>query len=243
MIIVSCLRRRLSLSDLLVEISQASLAGVIPIGLTAGFLGSLHCIGMCGAFAANSSSQWSQLFSYHFGKLISYSILGLFAGLMGSSLTALFKDPYLKAIPAIFLGLLFIWLGIKSSLNKKPTLRFPTVFNQWISKKLTKTYHLRPGAFRSFSIGFLSALLPCGLLYGVIVSFSALQSPLHGAIGMASFSLGTLPALTLAPKLIIKVLEPIKKFWPRLTSISLLSLGLLTITYRLVLAYEQANCH
>lgn len=231
------------MSDLLVNISQTSLMGVIPIGMMAGFLGSLHCVGMCGAFATNSSSSWPELWSYHLGKISSYSLLGLLVGLMGSTLTSLVKDPYLKAIPAVILGLLFIWLGIKSLLKKKVSFKLPSSLNQFVSKRLGITYQLKPGANRSFFIGFLSALLPCGLLYGVMVSFAALQSPIHGALGMASFSLGTLPALTIAPRLMTKLLMPIKRHWPKLTSASLLSLGILTITYRLVMAYEQANCH
>jgi len=58
-----------------------------------GFLGSFHCVGMCGPIAfmlpvdrSNSVKKVSQIFTYHFGRLLAYSIIGLFFGLVGKSL-------------------------------------------------------------------------------------------------------------------------------------------------------------
>lgn len=235
----------LNLSDLLIKISEAGLIGIIPIAFGIGLLGSLHCIGMCGAFATSCSTKSTHAIAYHSGKVASYGILGAIAALFGSSFTYIFDDPYFKAFPAILMGLLFIWLGAKSFLNpiNKNPFRMPKAINNWIQRSLGKSYKKEAGNMRSFSIGFFSALLPCGLLYGTLMAFVALQSPLHGAVGMMSFSLGTIPGLTIAPHLLLKVLKPLKNSWPKASNIALVSLGLITISYRLVLAYGQANCH
>ena len=58
-----------------------------------GLLGSFHCVGMCGPIAfmlpvdrTNSFRKITQIFTYHFGRLLAYSIIGLFFGLVGKSL-------------------------------------------------------------------------------------------------------------------------------------------------------------
>ncbi len=233
------------MSDLLIKISEASLLGIIPIGIGVGLLGSLHCVGMCGAFATSCSNQKSHAIAYHSGKIASYGLLGAVAALFGASFTYLFEDPYFKAIPAILMGALFIWLGLKSFLNpqKKNLIAMPAFLSQWVEKNLGKSYQRRAGAVRSFSIGFFSAFLPCGLLYGTLLAFAALQSPIHGAVGMMSFSMGTIPGLTIAPQLLLKIFKPLKESWPKISNLALVGLGLITISYRLVIAYGQANCH
>lgn len=233
------------MSDLLIKISEASLLGIIPIGFVVGVFGSLHCIGMCGAFATSCSTKSSHTIAYHTGKITSYGILGALAALFGASFTYLVEDPYFKAIPALLMGALFIWLGIKSFIKPSDSLKIkmPRFLGKWVERSLGKSYQKEAGNIRSFSIGFFSALLPCGLLYGTLLAFAALQSPIHGALGMMSFSLGTIPGLTIAPHLLLKILKPLKESWPKFSNIALVSLGLVTISYRLVMAYGQANCH
>lgn len=57
--------------------------------LIASLLGSPHCAGMCGGFAAWSGSgglRWSGVAAYNLGRLITYITLGIIAGLLGKSL-------------------------------------------------------------------------------------------------------------------------------------------------------------
>lgn len=231
------------MSDLLINISQASLWGICAIGFTAGLAGSLHCVGMCGAFATSCSQSKEHLFSYHLGKMTSYALLGGAVGLIGSSFTYLTDDPYMKVIPSILMGLFFIFIGIKSLKRKRVSIPLPQKIQRKAQGLMVESYSMRQGTPRSFSLGFLSALLPCGLLYGVLFSFAVLQNPFSGAIGMLSFGLGTIPALTIAPTLLTKIIKPLKEEWPKLTSLGLISLGFVTITYRMVIAYGQASCH
>lgn len=231
------------MSDLLINLSQASLLGVATIGFTAGLAGSLHCVGMCGAFATSCSQSKENLFSYHLGKLLSYGLLGLGVGLIGSSFSSLTENPYLKVIPSVLMGAFFIFIGIRAFQKERVAIPLPQKVQQRTQGLLIRSYGLPQGPLRSLSMGFFSALLPCGLLYGVLLSFAILQNPFTGAIGMLSFGLGTIPALTIAPALLTKILRPIKESWPKLTSLSLISLGLVTITYRMVIAYGQATCH
>ncbi|NNC62923.1 MAG: sulfite exporter TauE/SafE family protein, partial [Eudoraea sp.] len=58
-----------------------------------GLLGSLHCVGMCGPIAFmlplsrdNKARMFGQLFLYHFGRILTYSIMGLAFGFFGKGL-------------------------------------------------------------------------------------------------------------------------------------------------------------
>ena len=58
-----------------------------------GILGSFHCVGMCGPIAfilpvdrKNSFNKVIQTFSYHFGRLLTYCLLGFVFGLLGKTI-------------------------------------------------------------------------------------------------------------------------------------------------------------
>ena len=58
-----------------------------------GTMGSFHCIGMCGPIAfmlpvdrSNSFRKISQIATYHLGRLMAHTFIGLFFGLIGKSL-------------------------------------------------------------------------------------------------------------------------------------------------------------
>ncbi|HLV13999.1 MAG TPA: sulfite exporter TauE/SafE family protein, partial [Xanthomarina sp.] len=61
--------------------------------LALGLLGSFHCVGMCGPIAfmlpvdrSHSVKKIAQISTYHFGRLLAYSIIGLVFGLVGKGL-------------------------------------------------------------------------------------------------------------------------------------------------------------
>ncbi len=229
--------------DLFNEFNQAGLAGIPLVGFLAGLGGSLHCVGMCGAFATSCSAKSGGLGFYNTGRLTSYTLMGILSGFLGVSFTYVFKDPWISTLPAIILGFFFLLWGYNSLRGKSTALKLPKGFNRLIQKRLGKVYIMQSSALRSFLLGSLSVFLPCGLLYGVMLALATFQDPFMGALGMLSFGLGTLPAMALAPTAITKFLRPLKEQWPKLTSFGLISLGLITIIYRMVIAYEQASCH
>jgi sulfite exporter TauE/SafE len=57
---------------------------------------------------------------------------------------------------------------------------------------------IREKSFLSkFSLGFLTPLLPCGLLYAMLAKAAASGSVVHGALTMAVFGIGMAPSLML----------------------------------------------
>ena len=66
---------------------------IFGIGFLMGFLGSAHCIGMCGPLVMalpfsreNGISKYLSMLLYHVGKILSYASLGLVVGLFGKQL-------------------------------------------------------------------------------------------------------------------------------------------------------------
>ncbi len=209
-----------------------------------GVTGSIHCVAMCGAIATTCSSKVSYNINYQVGRVISYSTLGLIAGLMGTSFRQLSDNPYIKNIPAFMLGLFFIYWGVSTLLNRKSLIKLPVSLSAYLHNTLGRFYGKSESSYRSLMIGLLTALLPCGLLYGVVISLAMFQNPLSGFLGMFSFCLGTIPALFISPTIIQKMIQPLQRKFPKAMSMTLISFGLLTISYRIYTSYETAAaCH
>lgn len=164
-----------------------------------GFLGSFHCIGMCGPIALtlpvqhlNGIRKMAGIGLYNAGRISAYAILGLIFGWLGRQL---------------YLGGLQQWLSIITG-----SLLLVVVMLKYTGIRLTKGNHL-PNAFTSkiksrlgmllqqqrfrtlYAIGFLNGLLPCGLVYLGIAGAIASGDVIKGMLFMASFGAGTLPAM------------------------------------------------
>ena len=231
------------MSDLLSELIQADKVGIITITFLAGLTGSIHCIGMCGAFASTCASKTSALGFYHIGRLISYSLLGLLGGLLGSLFVQLIDNPIFQLIPSVLLGLGFIIFGVRTFNRKEFKLSGPRFLQSRVNRLYSLFFKTENLSLRSFLLGISSSLLPCGLLYGVLIALVTFQNPITGAIGMASFCIGTMPALFVAPGAIAKVINPLRDRWPQFIAMTTTTVGVFIITYRLVYAYEKIICH
>ncbi len=167
-----------------------------------GLLGSFHCIGMCGPIAfvlpldrSSKAKMLFQTFLYHFGRLLTYAIIGLVFGLIG-------KGLYLAG----FQQRLSILMGVIMIL----TVIIPVkIFNQFqITKPLYKVIgkvkqqlglYLNKKSNKSiFLIGFFNGFLPCGLVYMALIGAIAISNMFSGATYMFLFGLGTVPMMTLA---------------------------------------------
>lgn len=167
--------------------------------LPLGFLGGLHCIGMCGpiviALARAQGTGWHALAArllYSLGRTTTYVLLGLLIGALMSSL----RMAGVQRWVSIALGGLIL-LGVL--LPTKWTSRLlpgggvagPVLALKRAWGRLTHTDALP----NQYVIGVLNGLLPCGLVYAAVAASGAMGSPLGSAAFMALFGLGTVPAL------------------------------------------------
>jgi uncharacterized protein len=219
---------------------------VFWMALVTGFLGSAHCVGMCGGLVTAAAPTKLANFFYQLGRLFSYSMLGFVGGWVGMMVSFRASSPWIGVLPALTLGVAFIWIGLNQISDKTPRLPFPS-FLQRISHKgmafaLTKKY---PGEIKGFAVGFLSFLLPCGFLYGAVLVSLSFQNPLISLGVMVFFWLGTTPAMSFAPELLKRVLKPLQARSPLMLSLFFICLGVGTIAWKL---YHHtpaggASCH
>ncbi|WP_075340986.1 sulfite exporter TauE/SafE family protein [Tenacibaculum agarivorans] len=164
-----------------------------------GFLGSLHCLGMCGPIAfmlplnrQNQVTQFFQLMSYHLGRLTTYTLIGVFFGLLGRGFELFTFQQHLS----IFTGVLMISIIIFPKLFAK--LPFSKAIHQFLIKiksELGKELQQKKkNTF--FLIGFLNGFLPCGLLYMAILGAIATHNIFYGSLYMLLFGLGTIPLMS-----------------------------------------------
>lgn len=167
-----------------------------------GLLGSFHCIGMCGPIAfilpvdrSNSLKKVIQVFTYHFGRLLAYSLIGLFFGLIGRSLYIFGIQQQLS----IVIGILMIVAVLfpSQTVNKYKVFQPIYVLVSKVKSALGKT--LKKKTTDTFlTIGFLNGFLPCGLVYMAVFASLAMQQAVMGSLYMILFGLGTIPMMTVA---------------------------------------------
>ncbi|WP_246141865.1 sulfite exporter TauE/SafE family protein [Phaeodactylibacter luteus] len=167
--------------------------------LAIGFLGSFHCIGMCGPIALSLPYQGrkplasaANVLLYNLGRVITYGLLGAVIGLVGKGFFLAGAQSYLS----IGLGLFLLVVALFSIDMESQLLRVPIIsrLNQWVTRQLGRIIG-QGGPLRLLGIGALNGLLPCGLVYVAIVGAIGTGTALYGALYMAAFGLGTLPLM------------------------------------------------
>lgn len=170
--------------------------GAIYTGLIFGFLGSLHCVGMCGplllALPLENKNKFGGLSLYHLGRILCYGFLGVLLSVLGVSLqyTGLHEFLSVGLGVLMLLCLVFFYFNIsflKNSIGKIWILTQMKLY--WKKFFETKSIFVLP------IIGFLNGLLPCGFIY-IALSFSLLfANPFDSFTYMVFFGIGTVPAL------------------------------------------------
>jgi sulfite exporter TauE/SafE len=165
-----------------------------------GLLGSFHCVGMCGPIAfmlpvdrSNSIRKIAQIFTYHFGRLLAYSLIGLVFGLVGKSLYIFGIQQQLSIVIGIIM-IVVVLLPYKtfSKYNfSKPLFQIISKVKSGLGKALKKKT-----ADTFLTIGFLNGFLPCGLVYMAVFGAMASGNALQGSLYMFLFGIGTIPLMT-----------------------------------------------
>lgn len=164
-----------------------------------GFIGSTHCIGMCGplvlAVPSKSDTVMSKVWSgllYNLGRVSTYVMFGATIGISQKFLIPLVMQSQVS----IIMGIILILISLSYFLFKNKRVVFSTQnkFYQKVGISLAKLYN-NPNNLNIFSIGLLNGLLPCGLVYAALVTAFASMSFYKSIIFMAFFGFGTLPVM------------------------------------------------
>jgi sulfite exporter TauE/SafE len=215
-------------------------AWLVPM-LTAGLLGSVHCIGMCGGLIAVASDgaiglrqRASVQAGYQLARLGSYVTLGVVGGALGRALDLAGQAAGLGKAAAVLAGATMSLWGLVAMLKaigiscKLPQVRLlPSSFLAWLGRA-----HQRPPLTRAVLLGATSALLPCGFLYAFALAGAATGSPVGGALVMGALWLGNLPALVGFGFLLSGVLPRIRRHLPLISAAVVFGLGVVTLNSR-----------
>jgi sulfite exporter TauE/SafE len=177
--------------------------------LLAGFFGSSHCLGMCGAIVvlfeapdanAGGASAWLRRLSYNLGRGSFYVLLGATAGLSGGIVTqAAGVAPVLMALRLVAAALV-IAIGLNLIFDWQLT-RFVESAGAGLWRRMSRlARHVLPANTipRAIAAGFIWGSLPCGLVYSAVAIAATSGTALTGATIMLAFWLGTLPTLLFA---------------------------------------------
>lgn len=225
-----------------------------------GLISSLHCIGMCGPIAMvlpvsqrNPEKKALQVITYHLGRIISYSLLGLFFGIVGRG----FYLAGLQQWLSIFAGTLMIFMVIVPTRLfamynfSKPAFRLISKLKDKLGRQFSKS------SFKSiFSIGLLNGLLPCGMVYAAVFGALAMPKLYLSVAYMALFGMGTMPLMSGVVYLQPLVTQPVQNKLQKIIPVGVACIGLLFIVRGLGLdipfvspnttslfVMEQPDCH
>ena len=194
-----------------------------------GFLGSLHCAGMCGplvlALSATGSSKASCLLGRvvnNLGRITTYGFLGMIFSLLGRTLAVAGLQRWVSLIAGV--AVIIAWVASSRYAVTTPLLRAVG----WL--KAGQANLLQQRTFKSlFFLGVLNGFLPCGLVYAACAGAVAAGGFLRGVEYMIVFGLGTVPMMLGIGFVGKKLLLMIRFRFQKLIPTALVVLGMLLI--------------
>ena len=188
---------------------QAALAGA---ALLMGLAGGPHCVAMCGAVsaavirivpvpvagssaAAGGTAPVAQA-AFHIGRIASYTVAGAVAAASVNSLAlAGAQVAALKPLWMLLHVFVFAWGAMLAIAGRQPA------WARRVGRTLEARLRSHAGStpLGVLATGALWVAMPCGLLYSALLLASLANGPMHGAVAMMLFAVGSGLSLVLAP--------------------------------------------
>lgn len=195
----------------LTALGHGGLAALMLAMFIAGLAGgAAHCALMCAPFvlaqvAAGADRSLAggtlrrlsgaALLPYHLGRLCGYALLGAAAGGAAGLVSAIGGARGWLAVPLLLAALVCLAMAAERIRGLPLPLRIRLAApSSWMQARIAPLI-ADPAGMRGLLLGLLLSALPCGLLYGALAGAAGSGSALAGALAMASFVLGTVPAL------------------------------------------------
>lgn len=218
----------------------------LPLAFTVGLFSTLHCIGMCGGIMGALSFGLPPetrrqtprlllyLLIYNLGRILSYAAAGALMGAAGWTLLAVIGPgqghrllQWLAALILVLIGLHIAgWLPRLAGVERfgVPIWR---LIEPW-GRRLMPV----KSPIRALAYGLVWGWLPCGLVYTMLLASTSSQSPVGGALYMAAYGLGTLPAV-IATGILAGQLQKVVRtpYLREFIGVMIVVLGLLTLWY------------
>lgn len=168
-------------------------------GISLGFASWLHCIGMCGPLvtalhsASNAGSPGAAAFAYHAGRTATYIVLGLLFGVVADTARMVIVGSTVSIITgAMVMVMAVIQLAGYS-------VHIPDVVASLLRRVGGRIRRRAVGSValssRSFALGAVNGLLPCGVSLSAVIAAATLSSVPERMMFLLSFGVATSPAL------------------------------------------------
>lgn len=216
--------------------------------LVSSLAGSLHCVAMCGPLVGMHGGARSLrlAFVHALGRLVTYVTLGTLAGLVGGAVNLAGDLARVQHVATVAAGVVIVGWGLYSIAVARGWVRARTHGGALFQHGLVQLRGRR-AVTRAALVGVLTGLLPCGWLWAFVVTAAGTGHPLSGAIVMAAFWLGTVPAMTGVLAIAGPMIARLRARIPVITACVLIALGLVTLASRWqdagVTGATRPHCH
>jgi len=172
-----------------------------------------HCLGMCGGIVAIYSARQPALATaggarpglparaaalapLHVGRITTYTLLGALIGLAGSLLEQVGGLVGLQGVFSVIVGVAMIVVAL-SLMRVLPPIEVALASLTGGASPMQRMRGLfgRGTLGANVALGMLWGLLPCGLVFAMLVVAASTQTFWGGALTMLAFGLGTVPTL------------------------------------------------
>jgi sulfite exporter TauE/SafE len=188
----------------------ALLAGVIATSL----VGSIHCVAMCGPLVGRHVAMHS------LGRLVTYVAIGAVAGGLGSAIDLAGRLANVQRVAAIVSAIAIVVVALA-----------PLRPNRAFSRALVHIHTHRPRR-RAALMGMLTGLIPCGWLWAFALTAGGTGHIATGAVVMAAFWLGTVPAMVGLLAFAGPVIQRLRTRMPAVTAVVMIALALGVLAMR-----------
>ncbi|MDX9791081.1 MAG: sulfite exporter TauE/SafE family protein [Candidatus Kapaibacterium sp.] len=173
----------------------------IGAGFALGILGSFHCLGMCGPIAmaiphrsTGKTGVALESLVYNFGRVATYTIMGLLLGIIGAPLRLSGFQEYVSIATGILM-LLFLIIPRKYYSGVNDIRFFGSIVKK--IKSQFQQFFKSKSILSLFILGLLNGLLPCGLVYIALAGSFASGGIIESGLYMTAFGIGTVPMMAL----------------------------------------------
>lgn len=170
------------------------------LAMMAGFLGSGHCLGMCGALVSGyfmknrGNRSYLPYIAYQLTRISVYTLIGVSAAALGVVLVSSGMFGKIQSLLQIFIGavVVVLALGVIGWIPWQGSVR---LIPMQVLRKGYATASQKGPVIGAMIAGFLNGLMPCPLTFAMAVKATSAASLLEGGALMLAFGAGTLPMM------------------------------------------------
>ena len=210
---------------------------LIAIFLTGLLTGGLTCLAVQGGLltvtlAQNKGSNVVSILAFLATKLVSYTILGMILGQLGSIFQLSITTQIILQVAVVF----FMVGSALNLLNVHPIFRYFAIQPPRFLTRLVRNQSKSENLFAPAILGAFTIFIPCGTTQAMMALAIASANPLTGSLIMFSFILGTSPVFFILGYLATKLGEALHQKFMRVAAATIILLAIFNLNSTLALA-------